>query len=308
MTELLTLLSFLAGMGLAVQAGANARLSQAVGTPFAATAVQLAVGTAILLAAAFLFGALPALGQLGGGPWWHAVGGTVSAVYVLAVILVAPRLGAIVAIGVLITGQTFGSLLLDGFGVLGVSYRGFPPAALIGAGLTLLGVVALVRGQAGEISTLRSRPELVVLAFVAGALLPIQGAVNALLRADIGAPLAVGFVSFLVATATTVIALPLIQAVLHPPSPRFDGLTAMPAWGWLGGVMGAFYVTTVFSAIPAIGAASVVALTVAGQQAASVLVDQFGLFGFPKRPITRVRLGGVVLMFAGVGVIQFVKG
>jgi bacterial/archaeal transporter family-2 protein len=93
MTTLLALLSFFAGMGLAVQAGANARLAQAVGTPFVATAIQLAVGAAILLLVAASFGALPALARLGIGPWWHAAGGAASAVYVLAVILVAPRLG-----------------------------------------------------------------------------------------------------------------------------------------------------------------------------------------------------------------------
>ena len=307
MTTLLALLSFLAGMGLAVQAGANARLAQAVGTPFVATAMQLAVGAAILLIIAATFGALPALGRLGTGAWWHAVGGAASAVYVLAVILIAPRLGALVAIGVLIAGQTFASLLLDGFGMLGVPYRGFPPATVIGAGLTLAGVVALVRGQAGEISALRIKPGLVALALFAGALLPVQGAVNALFRADLGAPLAVGFVSFLVATATMLIALPIIQAALNPRFPRFAGLAEMPVWGWLGGFMGALYVTAVFSAIPIIGAASVVALTVAGQQTAAVLVDRFGLVGFPKRTITLLRLGGVVLMFAGVAVIQLMK-
>jgi bacterial/archaeal transporter family-2 protein len=81
----------------------------------------------------------------------------------------------------------------------------------------------------------------------------------------------------------------------------------MPPWGWLGGAMGAFYVTTVFSAIPNIGAASVVALTVAGQQAAALFIDRLGLLGFPRRAITLLRLGGVVLMFAGVAVIQLIK-
>jgi bacterial/archaeal transporter family-2 protein len=308
MTALLAVLSFLAGIGLAVQAGANARLAQAVGTPFVATAMQLAVGAAILLGVAASFGALPALARLGSGPWWHAVGGAASAVYVLAVILVAPRLGAVVAIGVLIAGQTFASLLLDGFGILGVPHRGFPPTTLVGAGLTLAGVAALVRGQAGEISTLRLKPGLLALALFAGALLPFQGAVNALFRADLGAPLAVGFVSFVVATVTMLLVLPIIHAALKAPSPRFDGLAQMPAWGWLGGVMGAFYVMTVFSAIPSIGAASVVALTVAGQQAASLLIDRVGLLGFPMRAITSMRLWGVMLLFAGVAVIQLMKG
>ncbi len=305
MTSMLAILSFLAGIGLAVQAGANARLAKALGTPYVATAIQLAIGGAILFALAAATGALPALGHVGQGPWWHAVAGAVSAIYVLAVILVAPRLGAVVAIGVLIAGQTFASLLLDGLGILGVPQRGFPISSLIGAALTLGGVSALVRGQAGEITVLRTRPGLVALALFSGSLLPLQGAVNALLRADLGAPLAAGLVSFTVATLTMVAVLPITRAYLGGSPPRFGGLGEMPAWGWLGGLMGAFYVTTVFSAIPAIGAASVVALTVAGQQAASVIVDRVGLLGFPRREITMLRLVGVLLIFAGVAVIQF---
>jgi uncharacterized membrane protein YdcZ (DUF606 family) len=42
------------------------------------------------------------------------------------------------------------------------------------------------------------------------------------------------------------------------------------------GLCGAAYVTTVFTAIPAMGAAVVVGLTVAGKQVASVFFDQLG--------------------------------
>ena len=47
-----------------------------------------------------------------------------------------------------------------------------------------------------------------------------------------------------------------------------------------------------------------VGLTVAGQQLASLLVDQFGLLRLPRRPLTRARLAGVALLLAGVAVIQ----
>ena len=53
----------------------------------------------------------------------------------------------------------------------------------------------------------------------------------------------------------------------------------MVVWGWLGAVMRRHSVTTtVFTAIPVIGASATVGLTVLGQQAASLLVDQYGLF------------------------------
>src|SRR3712207_3224943 len=80
-------------------------------------------------------------------------------------------------------------------------------------------------------------------------------------------------------------------------------LVGVPWWGWLRGLCGAAYVTTVFTAIPAIGAAAVVGLTVAGQQIASIFFDRWGLMRMPTRPVTGVRLLGVVLLFAGVVLI-----
>ena len=61
----------------------------------------------------------------------------------------------------------------------------------------LLGIIAIVKGQtaATNAQPVASLLGWVLLAFVAGAILPIQGTVNALLRADLGAPLAVGAVA-----------------------------------------------------------------------------------------------------------------
>ena len=124
------------------------------------------------------------------------------------------------------------------------------------------------------------------LGLVAGAVLPVQGAVNGLLRLDIGAPFAVATVSFVVAT----IAMLAVVLAVRLRSGRRGGGTgfaAMPWWGWLGALCGATYVTTVFTAIPVIGAAATVGLTVLGQQAASLLVDQYGLFRLPRRAVSR---------------------
>jgi bacterial/archaeal transporter family-2 protein len=68
-----------------------------------------------------------------------------------------PRLGALVTVGLFITGQMLASLVLDSFGLLGVSVE--PPglatllgvlAVLVGAGLRrrLLGVGVLLAGVA----------------------------------------------------------------------------------------------------------------------------------------------------------------
>ena len=74
----------------------------------------------------------------------------------------------------------------------------------------------------------------------------------------------------------------------HPRRESYDGAEARRRW--LGAVCGATYVTTVFTAIPLIGAAAAVGLTVAGQQIASLFVDRYGWFRLPKRQISRFAL------------------
>ena len=51
---------------------------------------------------------------------------------------------------------------------------------------------------------------------------------------------------------------------------------------------------------PRIGALWVLALSVAGQMLASIVVDHYGLLGFAQQPVTVTRLLGAALLFAGV--------
>jgi transporter family-2 protein len=301
---LFALVALAAGGVLAVQAGANAQLAKATGSPFTATAVQLAVGVLVLLVVTAATGTLGALAGLPAVPWWHAAGGVASALYVLSTIVLFPRLGAVVTVGLFIAGQMFASLALDAVGQLGVPLRPLGPWEIVGAMAVLGGVSAIVAGQSTRqgVRGALARPELVVFALLAGAALPLQGAVNALLRGDLQAVFPVGVVSFVVATIA--MALPVAARLAGTPPLKLNELRAMPWWGWLGGFAGATYVTTVFTAIPLIGASAVVALTVAGQQLASVLVDRFGLLGFPRRGVSKLRLAGVLALLVGVGLIQ----
>jgi transporter family-2 protein len=77
-------------------------------------------------------------------------------------------------------------------------------------------------------------------------------------------------------------------------------LALVPAWAWLGGILGAFYVVSSVIVGPRLGTATLVALVVLGQLGTSLLVDHFGWLGFAQHPITLVRLLGAVFLFAGV--------
>jgi bacterial/archaeal transporter family-2 protein len=197
------------------------------------------------------------------------------------------------------------SLALDSFGWLGVDRDAPGAAALLGTAAVVAGAWLIVRAQAGATAiedALRRRSGWIALALLAGAVLPVQGAINARLNSELDAAIAVGAFSFTVATAAMALALAGILAA-GAPRPRVAPLRRLPWWGWLGGLCGATYVTAVFSLIPEIGAAAVVVLTVAGQQLASVGVDRYGLLRLPRREIAPRRLAGVAVLLAGVALI-----
>jgi transporter family-2 protein len=299
-------LLFVGGL-LAVQAAANVQLSAAVGSPFGASTLQLGIGAGILFTVAALAGALGALGLIGEARPWHLIGGIGSAVYITAGILLFPRLGAVVSVGLFIAGQMLTSVILDGFGWLGIDRQPIDAPAIAGTVAVVAAALLIVRAQteAGALeSAVRERLGWIALGVAAGAVLPIQGAVNAQLRSDLDQPLAAGAFSFAVATAAMALALIVALTVARAPRPRATELGVLPWWGWLGGLVGATYVTSVFVLIPRIGVAPTIALTVAGQQLASLLVDRYGLLRLPRRSISAVRLAGVVLLLAGVILIQ----
>lgn len=68
-------------------------------------------------------------------------------------------------------------------------------------------------------------------------------------------------------------------------------------------MLGAAYVTNSLVAVRALGAGGIVAATIAGQLAASVVVDHFGVLGVERQPVTLARVAGVLLLAAGVFLI-----
>lgn len=306
MDALFVPLSLFAGSLLAVQAGANTQLAKTTGSPFAATTIQVLIAGTLLLAVAAATGTLFAFRSLPSVPWWHASGGIATAIYVASTILLFPRLGAVVTVGLFIAGQMLASLGLDTLGIIGVPKQPPDASTIIGTLAVLVGAAAIVLGQKGATTNLSpSAFGWILLALLAGGVLPVQGAINGLLRSDIGAPFAVGTISFAVATLAMIVVLLITITLSDAPRPQLAGLTHMPWWGWLGAFCGATYVTTVFTAIPVIGTAAAVGLTVAGQQIASLFVDRYGWFRLPKREISRLRQVGVAILLAGVGLIQF---
>jgi transporter family-2 protein len=133
----------------------------------------------------------------------------------------------------------------------------------------------------------------VVLTAIAGGLIALQAPINAGLGRETGS-LPAALVSFVIGTVAL--------AAIVVLSGKAGGLGSTFDVSWyylLGGLLGAVYVANALIAVSAIGAGGVAAATIAGQLAASVAIDRFGLFGLDEVPLTPERLLGVALLFVG---------
>ena len=137
-------------------------------------------------------------------------------------------------------------------------------------------------------------------ALAAGAMLPFQFGVNAQLSTWVGSPIRAAFISFVVGTLA-LLAVTIAVARHWPSAAR---LGSAPWWVWLGGLFGATYVLGSIVAAPRLGAVALVAVILAGQAIASVLVDHFGWVGFEEHPLTLGRIAGIALLAAGVTLVR----
>jgi transporter family-2 protein len=144
MIWLLFLVVFVAGGLIAMQAGVNAQLARALGSPVLAAAVSFVVGTLALGVWALGIRQWPDRATAAGAPWWAWIGGLLGAVFVVVVAAFARRLGAGTLISTAIAGQMVFALALDHYGLVGFTQRPASAWRVVGAGLLIAGTI-LVR-------------------------------------------------------------------------------------------------------------------------------------------------------------------
>lgn len=135
------------------------------------------------------------------------------------------------------------------------------------------------------------------LAFVSGALIPVQAASNAALSKVIhgNVPFA-AMTLFLVAAAATALAV----AAMGQGVPAWAELRAAPWWSYSGGFIVAFYVFTITFLSPRLGVGTAISLIVAGQVFSALTIDHFGLLRSITLTLTPTRVAGAALIVAGV--------
>ena len=139
----------------------------------------------------------------------------------------------------------------------------------------------------------------IALAFLSGAFLPIQAGLNAKLGKAAESPVYASMLSFLIGTIGL-----FTYIILTNQTISWAGVRAAPAHVWLGGLLGAFYVTVIILAFPKLGPGLTFGLVVAGQMIVSILLEHFNILVAQQNSISLMKLLGVLLVVAGVIIIR----
>ncbi|MBF4552509.1 DMT family transporter [Corynebacterium suicordis] len=336
---LLVACGILVGCLLPIQTAANTRLKMSVGTPISATFYSFLIGFSLLVITSLVTtGAiLPGIIDFGasaspdyaGAPWWIWLGGVAGVGMLLGNILLFPRLGALQTVVLPIAGQIISGLLIDQFGLFHAPHTPLTIPPVLGALLVILGVlitVGVVRPpRSGRFFSSHSTPlptEPVsapgpqiwlwrLLGVFIGGFTAVQASINSQLGVLLSSPVRAATVSF--AVGVTVLALlvifgrqPLKVTQPKPGSELASKGKKNPPWMWIGGFIGAGFVTTQAILVGEIGTGMTVISALMGMMVGSLLVDRFGLMGAPRVPVTKAKLAGLLVMLVGVAMVRLV--
>jgi transporter family-2 protein len=140
----------------------------------------------------------------------------------------------------------------------------------------------------------------IFITLVAGCLMPIQPGINSLLSEATSGPYMASLISFAVGT----MALFIWCLAFRFPFPTMQTFAEVPWWYWTGGFLGAVFVTVTVIVAPRLGAVNMLTYLIAGQMLASLILDHYGVLGFPHQELNPWRVLGVIFLIAGVVLIK----
>lgn len=310
MTAILSIVIGIAiGLGLTTQTSINARLRQAFGSPFLASAVSFTIGTFFLAVVTLIISRRlffdPVLFTT--QPFWLWLGGLLGIFYLTGNILLFPKIGSVQTAIFPVLGQVLMGLLIDNFGWFHATVATLTPLRISGALCVILGILITVSGPSWFHHKLpsKNKPQPVLwlwrlLGILLGMFSASQTAINGYLGQVLHSPFQSAFISFLVGTVGLYLILLAMRPKIDPPVFK----QKRTWWMWFGGCLGALYVLGNAYLAPLIGTGLTVVVVLTGMMAGSLLIDNFGLLATPKRPIALIQILGLLVMAFGVVMIR----
>jgi bacterial/archaeal transporter family-2 protein len=111
------LLSIAAGVAVAFQTGVNSQLRTDTSNPVLTALISFGVGTIALFILYFGFFRQSPTFPIGYSfQWWKFTGGLLGVLYVTAVVIAAPKIGAANSLAFIVAGQFIAAIIIDNYG------------------------------------------------------------------------------------------------------------------------------------------------------------------------------------------------
>ena len=131
-------------------------------------------------------------------------------------------------------------------------------------------------------------------AILLGMVFSQQPVINAALVRTVGSPVTAATVSVFITLCCLLVMVPFSGGTLRP-----SVVASLPWWALLGGFIGVGLVAGGAALAPITGAALFFVCMVAGQLLGASIADHIGAFGLPERPLSIMRLSGLILVMVG---------
>ena len=243
-------------------------------------------------------------------PWWCYLAGLCGAVHVTIKVITAKQLGLTVSYIFVAVGQQTSSLLIDHFGLLGVPQRPVTRLQLACASAAVGGAVLELSGTGDTATSTAVWGACIAAATVAGAVHPMQAALNMPLLRRHRSSLRVALINNIAAAAFLLLLDLLILGAegtlsMLDLSSTFSSLSVID---YVGGLCGAWLVINILL-VPHIGINRFFIAFLGGELLLSVVIDGVepwtDALSLTYIAVDPLRVCGVVVALVAVGVLRF---
>ena len=302
------LLAFFTGGIIPFQTAANSNLKQQMSSPLLASFVNCTVGSIALFIIMMLStdeSFYRSSEEWASYDWWMYTSGALGAIILMVAMTLLIKLGMVGTSLATMTGMMVTGMVLDEFGAFGMPVHEFDAIRAIGLVIMILGVMAALRVFAHIKQHAATFSLFTVLWFLlgcfSGSLLATQAAINAVFRVELHSVLYCALISMV---STSAIVLVLAFCFKQYPT-RLRKIQINGRW-WLfiGGFIGLTNIILSAELVPLIGAGCLMTLCIAGQLAASLLLDYFGFMEVKKRAVSLSQIIGLIMI---IGAVAFIR-
>jgi len=240
---------------------------------------------------------VPAAIRTGRIKWWQVLGGVFGGIYIALQASTTPLIGVAAFVIAITAGRAVNALIVDRLGIGRAEKDAITWQRVLGAVLMIIAVVIAVapdaHGGAMEVAP-------VILAFVAGMLVPVQASLAGRVSALSDQPLSAAFYNFLLGSIVLGVVLGVSLVVTNA---EVGALTAGPWWAYFGGVIGIVYVAVAAWSVVRIGVLLFALLNISGMLIGALLVDLVAPVAGTTVSVELVI--GIVVAFVAVAVASY---